>query len=67
MLPAHAGKQDPYAILRVREQKQRSNVHNEGGKNPIWNQTFLFRDVDPQRDELRIEVQRNGVMSGRMR
>ncbi|KAG1681358.1 hypothetical protein FOA52_007406 [Chlamydomonas sp. UWO 241] len=39
------GKQDPYAILTHGKQEFKSKVHTDGGKNPVWNQTFLFEQA----------------------
>jgi len=34
------GKQDPYVKLNFGEEKAKSKVHQDGGKNPSWEQNF---------------------------
>lgn len=34
------GEMDPYVVLKYQNQKFRTRVHGEGGKTPVWNQTF---------------------------
>ncbi|EFJ52056.1 hypothetical protein VOLCADRAFT_87207 [Volvox carteri f. nagariensis] len=48
------GKQDPYVILRCGENKYRSNTHERGGRDPAWEQQFVFK-VD-QETTLELEV-----------
>ena len=36
------GKQDPYVVISLGASKLRSKTHNNGGKEPVWNQTFSF-------------------------
>eukprot|EP00475_Leptophrys_vorax_P002624 TRINITY_DN11476_c0_g1_i1.p1 TRINITY_DN11476_c0_g1~~TRINITY_DN11476_c0_g1_i1.p1 ORF type:complete len:332 (-),score=57.63 TRINITY_DN11476_c0_g1_i1:290-1285(-) len=36
------GKQDPYAILVYNQFEFRTRVHEDAGKNPIWDETFSF-------------------------
>ncbi|GIL63320.1 hypothetical protein Vafri_17413 [Volvox africanus] len=40
------GKQDPYAVLRVGGQTFRTKTHNNGGKNPVWNETFHINVIN---------------------
>ncbi|GLC60148.1 hypothetical protein PLESTB_001579100 [Pleodorina starrii] len=40
------GKQDPYAVLRVGAQTFRTKTHEDGGKNPVWNETFHINIVN---------------------
>jgi len=39
------GRQDPYCIIRCGNQVFRTRTHVDGGKNPVWNQTFPFNVV----------------------
>jgi Ca2+-dependent lipid-binding protein len=39
-------KKDPYCILRLGAQVQRTNTKNEAGKKPVWNQSFRFSNPD---------------------
>ncbi|EFJ43588.1 hypothetical protein VOLCADRAFT_106750 [Volvox carteri f. nagariensis] len=40
------GKQDPFAVIRVGGQTFRTRTHNNGGKNPVWNETFNINIVN---------------------
>ncbi|KAH7292303.1 hypothetical protein KP509_29G061200 [Ceratopteris richardii] len=40
------GKSDPYAVLCIGEQKHRSKTIHDGGKSPVWNESFLFEIPD---------------------
>ncbi|KAL9273310.1 Elicitor-responsive protein 3-like protein [Drosera capensis] len=33
---------DPYAVLSVRSQEQKSSVATDNGSEPEWNETFIF-------------------------
>eukprot|EP00466_Bigelowiella_natans_P021534 jgi/Bigna1/72858/fgenesh1_pg.21_\ len=37
------GKQDPYVKIKLGKVEKRSKVHNNGGKNPQWNQDIEFK------------------------
>ncbi|GAX77412.1 hypothetical protein CEUSTIGMA_g4858.t1 [Chlamydomonas eustigma] len=39
------GRQDPYCVITCGQQQHRSKTHTDGGKNPVWNQTFAFPSV----------------------
>jgi Ca2+-dependent lipid-binding protein len=56
------GKQDPFCLLQVgNSPAQRSKTHWDGGKSPVWNQTFTF-DVTDEGDFI-IEVRDKVKMS----
>lgn len=42
----HIPIQDPYCILRLGAQTQRTNTKSEAGKKPVWNQSFRFSNAD---------------------
>jgi len=48
------GKADPYAKLRIGTQEFSTKPNPGGGKNPIWNEEFLF-DISNERD-MEVEV-----------
>lgn len=48
------GKADPYARLRVGTQEFSTKPNPGGGKNPIWNEEFMF-DISNERD-MEVEV-----------
>ncbi len=48
------GKADPYARLRIGIQEQSTKPNPGGGKNPIWNEEFVFEISNEK--EMEIEV-----------
>ena len=36
------GNMDPYVVLMIGNHKERTAVHNEGGKFPSWKDAFVF-------------------------
>ncbi|GLI61340.1 hypothetical protein VaNZ11_003701 [Volvox africanus] len=40
------GRQDPYVRLRVGSQEKRSRVCRDGGRNPVWDETFEFTIIN---------------------
>ncbi|MCO5597581.1 hypothetical protein L7F22_051660 [Adiantum nelumboides] len=44
------GKSDPYVTLAIGGQKRRSKTINDGGKSPVWNESFLFEIPDGPHD-----------------
>ncbi|KXZ43576.1 hypothetical protein GPECTOR_86g369 [Gonium pectorale] len=49
------GKQDPYAMVRVGNQQFRTRTATDGGKNPVWNETFRFNIINENDAELIIK------------
>ncbi len=45
--------QDPYCIIFIGNEKQRSRTCNGGGKTPSWTDTFQFNSTDAL---LRVQV-----------
>ncbi|XP_015931479.1 16 kDa phloem protein 1 isoform X1 [Arachis duranensis] len=41
------GKIDPYVVIQYKRQEQRSSVANGQGRNPTWNEKFMFRAEYP--------------------
>jgi hypothetical protein len=52
------GKQDPYVKVSIGKEKQKTKVHNSGGKNPVWEQAILFNinTTDVKKDIVKFEV-----------
>lgn len=48
------GKQDPYCIMKVGAQTFRTKTHTDGGKNPVWNQTFTVNVINENTADLTI-------------
>ncbi|KAG2447143.1 hypothetical protein HYH02_007889 [Chlamydomonas schloesseri] len=46
------GRQDPYVRLRLGSQERRSRTHIDGGKNPVWEETFEFGIINENTLEL---------------
>lgn len=40
------GKMDPFCVLKVGTASEKTKTHVDGGKNPIWNETFTFQIND---------------------
>ncbi|KAI5076321.1 hypothetical protein GOP47_0008386 [Adiantum capillus-veneris] len=40
------GKSDPFATLSIGGQKHKSKTIHDGGKSPVWNESFLFEIPD---------------------
>ncbi|QCE01228.1 elicitor-responsive protein 1 isoform X1 [Vigna unguiculata] len=36
-------RMDPYVLLQYKGQERKSRVIHEGGRNPVWNEKFVFR------------------------
>ncbi len=45
-------RQDPYAIIRVGGQEYRTRTAVDGGKNPVWNETFNFNCINENTAEV---------------
>ncbi len=42
------GKADPYVVVQIGSQKQQTQVHKDGGKNPRWNDALQFHANNDQ-------------------
>lgn len=49
------GIQDPYCVVTVEGRRQKTDVHDDGGTNPIWNETMYFDRV-PANAVISIEI-----------
>ena len=58
------GKQDPYCKITYMGTPFKTRVHENGGKNPVWNQTFEIR-VGSISDDLLIEVKDDDVVGAK--
>lgn len=47
-------RQDPYAIVRCGGQQFRTRTHVDGGRNPVWNETFTFQIINDNSLELTV-------------
>jgi len=45
---------DPYVEIELGSLKQRTKVHNSGGKNPRWEETLKFKVINET--ELKLSV-----------
>mmetsp|Transcript_20877 Transcript_20877/g.53101 ORF Transcript_20877/g.53101 Transcript_20877/m.53101 type:complete len:184 (-) Transcript_20877:812-1363(-) len=48
------GKMDPYAIIKCGTQTVRSETATDGGRNPVWTQTFDFNIMNENTIEISI-------------
>ncbi|KAG2432134.1 hypothetical protein HXX76_009060 [Chlamydomonas incerta] len=49
------GKQDPYCIIRVGGQTFRTRTAVDGGRNPVWNETFRFNVINENSVDVEIK------------
>jgi Ca2+-dependent lipid-binding protein len=47
-------KQDPYVIIKCGNQMLRTCTQTDGGKSPVWNETFTFNVINENSAELTI-------------
>lgn len=45
---------DPYVVVNIEGNKQKTKTHNSGGKNPRWEETLRFKITKEQ--EMKIAV-----------
>ena len=50
------GTQDPFCEVTLGDVTWKTQVHDNGGVNPRWNEKFVFTVNDCQRDQLHIIV-----------
>lgn len=48
------GKMDPYAIIKCGNQSVRTKTHTDGGRNPVWAQTFDFNIINENTVEVSV-------------
>ena len=48
------GKADPYAVLIIGDQQHQTKVHANGGKKPVWGDTFTFKITNEKEIEVRV-------------
>lgn len=56
------GKIDPYVIVKLGTQQQRTDTHNEGGNKPSWNNVLLFNKTSVDNSDLIFECWDNDRM-----
>lgn len=59
------GKQDPYIKITYMGTPYKTRVHENGGKEPVWNQEFTFRIGSPS-DDILIECKDDDVVGAKM-
>ena len=52
---AGQGLSDPYVEFEVHGQREKSSV-KQNNLNPVWHETFLFRDVPKHMHDLHVKV-----------
>ena len=58
------GKQDPYLIIKYRNEVHKTRVIEEGGKNPVWNEKFVFH-IASISDDFNIEIRDDDVFGSK--
>jgi len=56
------GKQDPLCKLHYAKEKFQTKVHDDGGKNPVWEQSFIF-NLDGSEDSVHFSVLNKNTVS----
>lgn len=59
------GKQDPYVKITYMGTPYKTRVHENGGKNPVWNQEFSFRIGSPS-DDILVECKDDDVVGAKL-
>ena len=55
------GTQDPFCEVTLGQRKFKTNVHDNGGVTPVWNEKFVLTVNDCQRDIMHIMVKNKNV------
>ena len=55
-------KMDPYCTMFYKNKSYKTNVKNEAGKKPVWNQTFEIA-IQNVSDAIKFEVRDQDIMS----
>jgi Ca2+-dependent lipid-binding protein len=59
------GKQDPYVKITYMGTPYKTRVHENGGKNPVWNQAFDIR-IGSIGDDMQFEVKDEDVVGAKL-
>ena len=59
------GKQDPYVKITYMGTPYKTRVHENGGKNPVWNQEFTFR-IGSTSDDILVECKDDDTIGAKM-
>jgi len=59
------GKQDPYVKITYMGTPYKTKVHQNGGKNPVWNQAFEIR-IGSINDDMLVEVKDDDVVGAKI-
>ncbi|RHY07429.1 hypothetical protein DYB25_000419 [Aphanomyces astaci] len=57
------GKQDPFCKVTIGDKTFQTRVHDNGGRNPKWDEAFVFRLTDPHLDQLTIHIEDSNTVS----
>ena len=55
------GKMDPFCVMKFKGKQYKTETHEDGGKNPVWNQTFNLYVADAS-DPILFNVQEEDVI-----
>lgn len=59
------GKMDPFVEIEYNEKQYKTKVHEDGGKNPVWNESFDI-PIQSMSDYLRITCYDEDALSNDM-
>ncbi|KAF0713756.1 hypothetical protein As57867_004211, partial [Aphanomyces stellatus] len=54
--------QDPYCVLMLGGSKASTKVDMDGDRAPVWNEEFVFDDVDVMNDQLELTIRHKGYL-----
>ncbi|CAK4670302.1 hypothetical protein LEN26_011240 [Aphanomyces euteiches] len=57
------GRQDPYCDVLLGNLAFRTRVHENGGTDPFWEETFVIPVANPQVEELDVFIRDSGWIS----
>ncbi|KAF0687098.1 hypothetical protein As57867_021111, partial [Aphanomyces stellatus] len=57
------GKQDPFCKVTIGDKTFQTRVHQDGGRNPKWDEAFVFRLPNPHLDQLTVQIEDSGMIA----
>ncbi|KAF0701590.1 Aste57867_7978 [Aphanomyces stellatus] len=57
------GKQDPFCKVTIGDKTFQTRVHQDGGRNPKWDEAFVFRLPNPHMDQLTVQIEDSGMIA----
>ncbi|KAF0706213.1 hypothetical protein As57867_006770, partial [Aphanomyces stellatus] len=57
------GKQDPFCKVTIGDKTFQTRVHQDGGRNPKWDEAFVFCLPNPHLDQLTVQIEDSGMIA----